>query len=342
MRFCPFCAKETSDDAGRCVHCGRRLSARTAQNAVVSQQPPGAPLHPTMLGLGPGKGRPAQVDRLDKDAPVGPTAIGSPAGFAADFSEPPSSESPTGGDTVVREPQPTKVIGPGKLAGQIAQKPRPDNPLDEETRLPPHAPGMVHPGGAGKHSQAVLPAFDGAQRGGAPFKDTAQRDGVPSIDPPTSPGTSPRRRPAGNRTPFQRGRNSPVGGTRTPAPVGAAGLQVSGPTIVNDAPGGPQGQKHSGPAIASSRESPDATSQMAVGDMMALGVPLGGPSDQSPKTSQNNIPALPPPPRGPTQQPSAVTGPMPLPPMPSGASSLLISGSYSPPLRVPAVPPAAP
>ncbi len=326
MRFCPFCAQETSDEAGRCVHCGRRIGARTAQNSVVPLPPAAPGLHPTMLGLGPGSSR-AQAPEV----PVGPTVIGNPAGVLGDFGDPPSGDSPSALDTVVHEPQATKVITAGKLPGQrdSALHPgvptRADSALDEDTKLPPHAPGMVLPIQPPAHAHKLRPAlFDPPTlpglvntRRSAPARLGDSLDGLP-VPAGVDPGKS---RKDADPTPFRRGRASPASGARDSASLGQ-----SGPTVVSSSPSStfPTG----GPVIASQHDEPsDSTSKMSLADLamsgpsaaVMLAAARGGTA--GPKVSQNNIPALPPPPVGPHQgmpmpmpMPSALTGPVSLPP----------------------------
>lgn len=245
MRFCPFCAQETSDDAGRCVHCGRRLGARTAQNTLVptgGQGPaaparPAAPIKPTMLGIGPAT---APGDEADEGG-GGPTTIGGPAGILGD-AEP---SAPHRGAT--------RAAASGRRGADAA--------LDEETQLPPPAPGLEAP--------------------------------TTSFDPPTSPGirTGARR---GGSGPNAGARPQPQGQApvrRLPEDSAAA---PGGPRRPAS---GPRGEA---PAVPEPSEGADLTSPMSRIEAESLlfdgpGALFGGEGDR-PKSSQSAIPALPPPP----------------------------------------------
>jgi hypothetical protein len=177
MRFCPFCAQETSDDAGRCVHCGRRLGARTAQHAVIDRPAKGPP-RPTLLGVGPGE----QDDDADQAA-GGPTTVSGPRGFLADFPEtavPPSAQTPVG----LRAEQPTLISG---SSGSTA--------LDEETKLPPPAPGLEPPRGQTSRDPPTLPGIKSgrlaAQSGRhARLRGQAPVARLPETQPPQERGPS--------------------------------------------------------------------------------------------------------------------------------------------------------
>lgn len=137
MRFCPFCAQETSDDAGRCVHCGRRLGPRTMQTPQVAGP------RPTMLGVG-------GAASSDSDSLGGPTTVGGPAGLLSDFAEPPSTQSPSAAETQVNAE--TRFLTKRTVSDErsavsdgVTRSAAPF--LEEDTHLPPPAPGMVPPGG---------------------------------------------------------------------------------------------------------------------------------------------------------------------------------------------------
>ncbi|MCS6914950.1 MAG: hypothetical protein RMK29_11440 [Myxococcales bacterium] len=224
MRFCPFCAQETSDSAGRCEHCGRRLGARTMQHAALSVQKP--PPKETILGLGP-------PSNPDGEGYEGPTTVGGPAGISLPEGRGPASDRPLD--------LPLRPFGGG---GRKA-----DSALEEDTHLPPPAPGM--------EPLSAMEATNPAIR-------TAWRPSGPSSPPMRPRGQAPVRRLPDDARPVS---GQPLEPTAVLSSPGAHDLttplaSVPAEALIED-PSGPE------------RDSP---SQGA----LALPPPPGPPSSQTP------------------------------------------------------------
>lgn len=286
MRFCPFCAQETSDDAGRCVRCGRRLGARTAQHAPVNAAgnnhgPAQAPAPPgpraTRLGLGLGQGPGAPPEH---DLGGGPTVLSGPA----DLDDDPSVSLPPGLLDEPRGAGDTLVLGGVRPTSGASR----GGALDEETNLPPPAPGLeaplpgVDPPTAPGRKAASGP--EGRPRGQAPIarlpeEETAVR--APHVEDDSSSGMtgpmmrmdpsaetlpSPKASPAIPALPPPPGsRPSPVTPISMPGPTPARGTPLPAPPQSFSSAGSPTPIPFSSSSAITATGAGSTTSSLATG-----------------------------------------------------------------------------